>query len=581
MSMILFVTLLCVDIIDTIGLEGMVEKMIVGIDMGGTHIDGAIIDKGKIIKTIKRATDKDDLFKTIWITLKKLLEDVDKSNISRINLSTTISTNAIVENKVSSVGMLINSGPGRNYDFTNSSDKLAFVDGYIDHRGKIVKELSDNDINKIKESYIKDNIESIGIVSKFSTRNPSFEKRIRDIFIKDFDYITMGHSLSGKLNFPRRVHTTYLNAAVSKTFKNFAHNIEKSLTAEGLDIPVYVLKADGGTMDLATAISKPVETILSGPAASFMGLSAIYTETDDGILLDVGGTTTDIFFLSKGVPLFEPLGINIKNHKTLIRAIYSVSIGLGGDSFVRIEGGKLQIGPERKGKPVAFGGEFLTVTDAMVALNMLEAKNRDNSISALETMSKQLKTSVIGLSNEILNTATNIIVKKIGELLEKINAHPVYTIRELLEDQKIIPKFVNIIGGPAEVFAPLLEDKLNIKVKFPKRFSVANAIGAALAKPTMEINMHADTDRRILSVPEVEIYENINTNYNLSMAEERALDIVIESAIKLGASVNEIEAEIVESSSFNMVKGYMGRSKNIRVKAQVKPGLIYDLKGEE
>ena len=264
--------------------------------MGGTHIDGAIIKDGIIIKTIKNATNRDDLFNTIWTALEDLLDGVNKDDISRINLSTTVSTNAIVENKISKVGMIIENGPGRNYDFSDTGDQLGLIAGYIDHRGKIIKDLDNNEIKSIRNSFIKQDIEAIGIVTKFSTINPSHEKRIFEKFEDDFNHVTMGHSLSGKLNFPRRVATTYLNAAVNKTFNEFAINIKRALKEKDIMAPVYILKADGGTMDLESSTQKPVETILSGPAASFMGLSAMYSESRDGILLDIGGTTTDFSF---------------------------------------------------------------------------------------------------------------------------------------------------------------------------------------------------------------------------------------------------------------------------------------------
>jgi len=97
--------------------------LIVGIDMGGTNIDGVIIDKGKIIKSVKRPTNREDLFGTIWSTLKELLDGFDKSKIERINLSTTISTNAIVEKKTSTVGMIIEPGPGMPYGHLACGDE--------------------------------------------------------------------------------------------------------------------------------------------------------------------------------------------------------------------------------------------------------------------------------------------------------------------------------------------------------------------------------------------------------------------------------------------------------------------------
>src|SRR5690606_32986291 len=126
---------------------------------------------------------------------------------------------------------------------------------------------------------------------------------------------------------------------------------KKSLAKAGIEAPVFILKADGGTMNLATAEEKPVETILSGPAASLLGLMGMCSTEQDALLLDIGGTTTDIFFLADGVPVFEPLGIKISGYKTLVRAIYSVSIGLGGDSSIRVGNDTIQINPQREGPP--------------------------------------------------------------------------------------------------------------------------------------------------------------------------------------------------------------------------------------
>lgn len=553
--------------------------MIIGIDMGGTHIDGVIIDNGKIIKTTKNPTDRNDLFKTIQSTLQQLLDNIDKNKIARINLSTTVSTNAIVENKVSKVGMIVQTGPGMRHDFSDAGDQVRFISGYIDHRGTVVKDFANDEIQASKTEFITQGVEAVGVVSKFSTRNPSHELAIAKLLGSDFDSITTGHSLSGKLNFPRRVHTSYLNAAVSRTFRDFAENIKKSLKQQGVDAPVFVLKADGGTMDLQAAQNIPVETILSGPAASFMGLSALFTESQDGVLLDIGGTTTDIFFLANGLPLFEPLGITVADHKTLIRSIYSVSIGVAGDSFVRVENNQIKIGPQRMGRPIAFGGEHLTPTDAMVVLGEIDAANKEQALLAVDKVAKQLRLSRTAAATKILTTMAELIQQKVADLLAIINAQPMYTVKAVLENKELEPKFVNSIGGPSKVLAPFLAERFKLPVNYPTRYKVANAVGAALAKPTLEINLHADTERGVLSVPEVNIYEPINKNFDLAMAEDRALAIVREGAIQLGAEPDTLDAEIVESNSFNMVKGFSGVSKNIRVRAQITPGLIYQLEG--
>ena len=557
--------------------------MIVGLDMGGTNIDGVIIDNGQIINSVKRPTNRENLFESIWTTLEELLSGYDKHKIKRIHLSTTVSTNAIVENKISPVGMIIQSGPGMPHDFLACGEENVFISGYVDHRGSVVDDLNLQEIEEAINLFKKKDIKSCAIVTKFSTRNPKHEIRIKEILKEYFSPITMGHTLSGKLNFPRRVYTSYLNSAVYDTFKDFASKIKESIKREGINPPLFILKADGGTMNIATAEERPVETILSGPAASFMGISALLPTDKDAVLLDIGGTTTDIFFLADGVPLFEPLGIKIDKYKTLVRAIYSVSIGLGGDSSIKVESGSIKIGPRREGKPYAFGGPKPTPTDAMIPLGLMEHNegDRKKAYGAMAMLGEKLNLSEEDTAKLILETMGDIIKNKVYELLDEINSQPVYTVRELLYGKKVEPKLINMIGGPANILAPILEKKFNLPCYFPKNYHVANAIGAALAKPTTEINMLVDTAKGTLSVPELELYEKVGRNYSLEKAKEKALELVEELALSMGAKKGEIESEIIEESSFNMVRGFYTSGKNIRVKAQIKPGLLDGIRGDE
>ncbi|NLJ77889.1 MAG: hydantoinase/oxoprolinase family protein [Tissierellia bacterium] len=554
--------------------------MIIGLDMGGTHIDGVIIEDGTIINTVKKPTNRDNLFQSIWTTLQELLSGYNKSDIKRINLSTTVSTNAIVEDKTSSVGMIIQSGPGLNHDFLACGDSNIFISGYVDHRGMVVEPLDLEEIEKAMVQFNKNSMESYAIVTKFSTRNPSHELEVeKTLGANNPLQTTMGHTISGKLNFPRRVFTSYLNSAVHSTFENFANNIKISLKKEGIDAPIFILKADGGTMNLAMAEDKPVETILSGPAASFMGMSGMLDTDKDAVLLDIGGTTTDIFFLADGIPLFEPLGIKIGKYKTLIRAIYSVSIGLGGDSSIDIVEDELRIGPRREGYPYAFEGPKPTPTDAMIILGLIDDGDKDRAYEAMDGLGRRLNLSPEGVSDLILETVGDIIESKVAELLGEVNNRPVYTVKELLHGKRIEPELINVIGGPAKALAPILEGKLDLPCYYPDDYSVANAVGAALAKPTTEITLLADTSRKILSIPELGVYEKIGKRYDLDSAKQRAISLLEEYAISMGTDRDDIEVEIVEESSFNMIQGFSTTGKNIRIKAQIKPGLIHELGG--
>lgn len=554
--------------------------MIVALDMGGTHIDGVIIEEGKIIQRVKEARDRENTFQSIWSSLKKLLNGQDKESIERIHLSTTVSTNAIVEDKIAKVGIFIQSGPGIKNDFSNLAEERVFLSGYVDHRGKEVDPLNQAEIEKAYELFEEKEIEAYAIVGKFSTRNPEHELEVKNYLAdRKSASISLGHRMSGKLSFPRRVNTSYLNAAITDNFQSFAREIKKSLEKEGINAPINILKADGGTMRIESAEEKAVETILSGPAASFTGMNAMMPTDEDTILLDIGGTTTDIFFLADGVPLFEPKGIQIGEYKSLIRSVYSVSIALGGDSELKIEQGELKIGPERAGYPLAFGGPKATPTDAMLVLGLMEEGDVKKAKEGIQTLADELDLSLEAMAEKVIDQMLEKMKRKIDELVKKINSQPVYTIEKLLEGKVIDPQRIHLIGGPVKALSAELEKKMGLACYYPKDYDIANAIGAALAKTTTEITMLADTSREMMSVAELGIYERIPSNYSLAAAREDTLKLLEKEAIKRGANPETLALEIIEESSFNMVEGFFNKGKNIRVKAQVKPDLITKFKG--
>jgi N-methylhydantoinase A len=165
------------------------------------------------------------------------------------------------------------------------------------------------------------------------------KKRIAAIVAPYCEQVFMGHQFSGNLNFPRRIATTYLNAAVYPVHKSFFEAVKRSLEKKGLDVPIRILKPDGGNMNFESSFDQPAQTILSGPSASVMGALATAPSSGATLVLDIGGTTTDMAILIDGVPLLAPLGIEIGDYKTLIRALQTQSIGVGGDSVVRLENG--------------------------------------------------------------------------------------------------------------------------------------------------------------------------------------------------------------------------------------------------
>ena len=549
--------------------------MIIGLDVGGTHTDVVLLDKDGLIKEIKVATDPLDLFNSVLTGLIKITEEIEPEKIHRVVLSTTLTTNAIVQKQLPKVGMIVSSGPGLNPELYRTDRHYFAVSGSIDHRGREIEPVNPDEIKEIGERLKKENIQCLGVVCKFSVRNPEHERKIHEILKDSFEKVFLGHSISGNLNFPRRIATTYLNAAVYPIHKTFYEAVQKSLEAKGLSQPIRILKADGGNMNFNSSIDIPGQTILSGPAASVMGSVAFSSKDEDTLIMDIGGTTTDMSVLIKRVPLLAPMGIGLGNYKTLIRSLETLSIGVGGDSVVKIENGQIKVGPERLGPAMAYGGPVTTPTDALFVLEEMKNGDREKSVNGIKHMAKELGLSVEAAALEIFEFTCRKILSEAEKMIERINKKPVYTVHELQEGYKVIPKKILVLGGPAPCFASHFEKISEYKVKVVPKWTVANAIGAALARTTCEVNFYADTERGVATAPAENYFANITRNFNNNDAVKIAFDLLREKALQRGANSDHIDMEVIETMEFNMVRGFSASGKNMRVKVQVKPGLIY------
>jgi N-methylhydantoinase A len=549
--------------------------MIIGLDVGGTHTDVVLVGKDGLIKEIKVPTDPSDLFNSVLAGLTAITRDHDPEKINRIVLSTTLITNAIVQNKTQPAGMIVAGGPGIDPEFYRTNSNYFAVAGSIDHRGREIKPIDPAEIKDITAHLKTEGIEHVGVVGKFSVRNPSHELEISNILKASFDKVFMGHRISGNLNFPRRIATTFLNASVYPIHKEFYHAVEKSLETSGLKLPIRLLKADGGNMRFRSSIEHPAQTILSGPAASAMGAVAFSPQKEDTLVMDIGGTTTDMAVLINRAPVLDPLGIELGRYKTLIRSLETLSIGLGGDSAVRVSKGKLKVGPERLGPAMAYGGPAPTPTDALFILENITDGSREKAVEGIEPLAKALGFSVRAFAAEILDVSCKKILSAARQLIYRINSKPVYTVHELQEGYVVRPKSILVLGGPAPYFARYLESVSDYRVRVVPRWKVANAIGAALARTTCEVTFFADTERRIARAPEENFSQTIGHEFDTDAAIRQAFELLRAKAIKRGANADYLEMEVLESLQFNMVRGFTTTGKNIRIKVQVTPGLIH------
>ena len=551
--------------------------MILGLDVGGTHTDVVLLDKKGLQKEVKVPTDASDLFNSVLAGLTAITEGIDPAAIERIVLSTTLTTNAVVQHKTPPVGMIVSSGPGIDPEFYRTNSHYFAVAGSIDHRGREVEPLDAGEIQQIVADLAKEGIQYVGVVGKFSVRNPCHELEIGRILNNSFEKVFMGHRVSGNLNFGRRVATTFLNASVYPLHKEFYHGVQKSLHAIGLKIPLRLLKADGGNMNFATSIEYPAQTIQSGPAASVMGATAFAfgSEDEDALVMDIGGTTTDMAVLIDRAPVLDPLGIELDRYKTLIRSLETLSIGLGGDSVVSVNDGNLSIGPERWGSAMAYGGPAPTPTDALFILEDIPDGSRLKAVAGLEPLAATLGFSVKALAAEILDQTCKKILSAARQLIYRINSKPVYTIHEIQEGYVVNPQTIYVLGGPAPFFARYLESLSGYRIRVVPRWKVANAIGAALARTTCQVNFFADTERGVAEAPEENFSQTIDHGFNADDAVQMAFELLKTKAIERGANPDYLEMEVLETLQFNMVRGFNTTGKNIRVKVQVKPGLIH------
>lgn len=545
--------------------------MFVGLDMGGTHTDAVLIDGGHIQRHCKTPTNPEDYLHTVTRALDAVLEGIDTDSVRRLNLSTTVCTNAIVTGRTKPVGLLLEPGPGLNPAELTCGAQNFILAGAIDHRGRPTAPLVATEIATADAKLRQGGLRHLAIVGKFSTRNPEHELQIQEALSPGYDFITLGHRLSGRLNYPRRVFSAYLNSAVAAVYEAFATAINTYASKKGLPVQPDILKADGGTLSLAASRSLPVETILSGPSASIMGALALTPSSRDTIILDIGGTTTDIAFLADGIPLFEPRGISLAGYPTLVRALYSYSLGRGGDSCLRVQDGRLTIGPDRSGPALALGGPSPTPTDALITLGRLDLGDQKAAHQGITRLGDELGLSTEKMAAAVIKQMAAEIAAQTRILLDRINSRPVYTVREVLENKKLQPVKVVVIGAPAPLLKNDLEAAFGLPVLTPDLAGVANAIGAALSQPTTELTLQADTEQGVLNIPEEGIREKVPRGFNLDQARQRALKALQERLQRLAPAAAGAELEVVEEHSFNMVAGFYTTGRNIRVKVQVKP----------
>ncbi len=338
------------------------ESLVLGIDTGGTYTDGVLLEyhSRRVLASHKSLTTKRDFS----IGIEKVIEGIhiaDPAAIKMVSISTTLATNAIAEGKGKRVALfLIGYDPELIASFKMerrfATPHFYYFRGGHDLYGREKAEL---DLPAIlaQVNKIKDHTDAIAISSYFSPLNPEHENRAYNAITRICDLpIVLGHQLSTKLGSVERATTAALNASLLAVLQDFIIAVRRAMERRKIDAPLMVVRGDGTLMSDEFAARTPVETIHSGPAASAIG-GRFLSNLDDALVVDVGGTTTDIALVQGGQVTVSAEGASVGEYKTSVQAANLLSIALGGDSHITYaRDGQIAIG--RRPPPIGWNIGF-------------------------------------------------------------------------------------------------------------------------------------------------------------------------------------------------------------------------------
>lgn len=343
---------------DTAMGAGAPASYLIGVDTGGTYTDAAVIEaRGhRIIATAKSITTKGDLAvgvaDAIRQALAKLSHEVPPQDVAMVSVSTTLATNAVVEGHGSATGVILIGFDAAMAERTGIAKAfpdipIAIIAGGHNHNGDAVAPL---DTEGLKAAILgmSAKVDSFAVAGAFAVRNADHEHQARDLAVAlTGKPVTLSTELSSALDAPRRALTAVLNARLIPRISGLIDAVQRAMGQLGMDCPLMIVKGDGSLALAETVATRPIETVLSGPAASLVGAQWL-SGLNDFILSDMGGTTTDLGLLINGRPQVALQGAEVGGWRTMVRAIDVRTIGLGGDSEITLHAnGRIQVGPQR------------------------------------------------------------------------------------------------------------------------------------------------------------------------------------------------------------------------------------------
>ena len=507
-----------------------------GIDVGGTNTDAVLIDGNlDVVAEIKHPTT-DDVYDGILCAIRAVVRaaGIDRKEITQAMLGTTQCTNAIVERKhLAKVGLVRIGAPATTgippmVDWPEDIQKV--VEDYVVIRGGFEfdgKEIAQLDTDAARDFFrsVKGKVQSIAISCVFSTIRNDQELAIAQLcreVMGDDVHISVSSEI-GSMGLIERENATILNAALYQVAERFTEGFARSLADEGItNAEIYLSQNDGTLMTMEHARRYPILTIACGPTNSIRGASYL-SRQKNAIVIDVGGTTTDLGVIQNGFPRESSVAATIGGVRTNFRMPDIISIGLGGGSIVRKQpDGRVTVGPDSVGykittEAMVFGGQTLTATDIAVRLGMAEIGD-----PAL----------VAGIDEALASAAMDVIRNMVEECIDSLKISQ--------DDVDVI-----LVGGGSIVLPKELAG--TSAVLNPAHFGCANAIGSAISKVSGNYEQLID-------------YDQIPREQALEQAKADAVKLAV-AAGALAETVEIIEVEDVPLAYC------VGRTSRVRVKA--------------
>jgi len=524
----------------------------VGFDVGGTFTDGVLMSGRDVLAKAKSLTTQ-DVTGGIVEALDRVLEgsDVDPSRISMVSLGTTHTTNALIERRnLNKVGVFRLGAPATTAippltgwpedlkEAIGGTNVVHVVRGGSEYDGRDIVPLDEKAIEAACRT-MKDKVDSVAITGVFSPIIADHEERaeriVRDV-LGDGIHVTLSHRIA-TISLLERENSAILNAAVITVMQRAVQSLKAAVAERGIRAPLFIVQNDGSVMSADYAVDYPIFTVASGPAASVRG-SVYLSGIEDGVVADIGGTSTDVGYIVKGFPRESSITVNIGGVKTNIRCPDLLSIALGGGTIVKHEGNDVTgLGPESVGYNLvrlgtAFGGPLMTVHDTAVALNKL-----DTRLDVFTTDYVTAPEKIAAVPKALANNAWEAIRRTIEEAIDKMKttAEPVPAIF-IGGGALVVPR--SGIGGVSEVVCP-------------DHFEVGGAVGTTIA----EIGAYAE------GVVDLDVDDRDDA---IAQVTQQAVD----NAVQAGAIRETAEVIDVEEIPFTYMPGKREKIR-IRVKGKV------------